>query len=311
MIEIFGKVLPFLLFCLVGIVARRLNIFTGNSLAQLKKLLTTIIFPCLVVDLLLFIELDFKHISLVIFMFTSLFLNYLVGLLVNRLPFLRMKELPLVCTTYCYGFLAAPLFLTMRGKGDLTELAIMGASNDLFIWIFFMAIVSFTYTSEKLSVKTVGKNFTSPAAIAMFLSLFLNLIGVDELIQTNRGLAIISNGIAEVGRLATPIILICIGYGFTCTLSELSRASKLIIARLVVTLSVAYALKPILNYFVPATPIFDFAFFTLAIMPPAYVMPVMIGVNDPDAERTLNAVIVISTVISVVAFAVFSMLNPA
>ena len=305
-IEIMLNVFPIILYCSLGMLCRRMKIVNDNAINQLKAMIMKVLFPCFLFTLFLFMKLEVRHIWVLLLMLLILTLDYLFGVLVNRLPFLRIKVLPLFTTAFCYAFLGIPLFTLMHGAENLKDFILLGIAHEAFVWIIYYVLVNMTYSKQRFSMDSVKHVVQSPTMVAIFFSVLLNLLGVGKWLESQWIFYSILQDFAKVGDIVSPLILICIGYSMTLKKEYMPLAVKLIIVRLVITLGVAYAVKPLYNLLVPATMITDASYFTWAILPPIFSMPIMAGsAMDPQEASKVNTATMLYTIVSLVLFIIY------
>ena len=161
--------------------------------------------------------------------------------------------------------------------------------------------------------KEIIKSFlSSPVVIAILASLFLNVVGAANLLYQ---LPITGGGMATLDflrNLTVPLILIIVGYGVKIDKEGLNEALVVILIRLGIMIPLAFVLNTyLIENYLHLERFFEIAFFTLLIMPPPFIVPLYASEKlDTEEKRYINNVLTIHTVISVVIFLVYFILNP-
>ena len=312
MLEVFTKVLPIFLYCTVGVVGRKTAILSQETINQIKKLVLNIIFPCLLFPLFLLMELNINHMGLVLLMMLILALDCVAGYFVNRLPFLRIKTLPLYCSAFSYASLGIPLYALMHGTENLPIFAVMGVGHELFVWLIYYSLVRFTLAKEKLNAKMVLSKLFTPVIVAILSGLLLNILGIGRWMQSQMLMQSLVDGVALVGALFAPLTLLCVGYNMRVNKKYVTKGMKLVVVRLLVTFSVAYALKPLYDMLVVPSSLTNAAFFTWAVLPPVYSYTLMMGEDVPEKDKAVvDTASILQTIINMGIFIGYHVIHAA
>jgi hypothetical protein len=112
--------------------------------------------------------------------------------------------------------------------------------------------------------------------------------------------------------LTIPLILIIVGYGVKIDQEGIREALTVIAIRLGIMIPLVLVLNTYLvRNSLHLGKFFEIAMFTLLIMPPPFIVPLYASEKlDTKEKRYINNVLTIHTVISVIVFLVYFILNP-
>jgi hypothetical protein len=109
-----------------------------------------------------------------------------------------------------------------------------------------------------------------------------------------------------------PLILMIVGYGIKINRSGLKDALLVVMIRLGVLIPLALFLNVhLMRNFMQLDRLFEAGLFTLLILPPPFIVPLYAHSNLGDEEKQyINNVLTIHTMISVVVFIIYFVMNP-
>ena len=310
MIDIIAKIIPVLALIVFGWYIRYGNIFKQCTIDDIKKVVINVALSAVLFITFLNMELrpEYFIISFVSFVFLNIF--YLVGFMVKRIKIINYSVTPFITSGFAFGLLGVPLFTTAFGAENLGKISILGIGNEFFVWGVFFTVLRMKYNNEKFSLETAKEIVTSPLMISIILGIIFNLAGLSIWFKENpfaNGLYITLEYLSD---LATPLILIIIGYGLKINKKYIKQSLKLTFLRIAVILTIGYAFKYFLvDYILPADKIFDYAYFTFLILPPPFATSIFIGkYSVKENEELANNTVVMSTLFCITAFILFLIL---
>ena len=311
MLEIFIKLIPLFVYCLIGYYCKKSGLFTDEGMNQIKKFITKILLSCMLFMLFIDMELTISHIGITVFIFCLNVILYFIGKLANKIPLLNNRIFPFYATSYCFGFLGIPLFTLLFGIENIDNFAIFGVGHELFVWSVFYFLIHMNYgSSETLSFKTLILCFKSPVLLSTIFALTLNLLGIGDFLINNTFFSSILSSFDTLGNIVTPLILINIGYSLSFEKNCIKEASKMIIARCIIVFAVGYALKPILDMFIVSTPISNAAYFIWLSLPPIYSYSVLASdYLSNNEQKTANTACMLHTIICVFVVTIYAIIN--
>ncbi len=111
-----------------------------------------------------------------------------------------------------------------------------------------------------------------------------------------------------MSKIATPLILIVIGYGLSFNKAYTKLTIIFVALRFVLILAVGYLFKFILiDHLIEFDQYMNYAYFTLLILPPPFSSSVLVGKygGEEDEVKLVNNITVVYTCLSIVTYIVY------
>ena len=176
-------ILPVLVMILLGMACKRLKLLDQNGINNMKLLVTQIMLPVAIFHALATAEYNKETGILVGIMFVMLVVSFSIGFLLRPLmPAERyQKYLPFMVSVYEGGSMAYPLYTSLCGAENLSQIAVLDIAGLLFGFSVYMGMLGQVENGEKIDP---GKLFSSairtPAFIASVLGIIAGLTGVAQ-----------------------------------------------------------------------------------------------------------------------------------
>ncbi len=314
MLEILERIIPIILLCCLGILLRYKKTFSEESIHNIKKLVINIALPAVLFKTFLVMEINREDVFLSIAIIILLLLFFIAGRSLNKISWLAHTLNPYLSTSFAYGLLGIPLFSIVFGEENLGVISIFGLGHELFVWLFYYTVLRLELTNKKINPLVWMGFFKSPIGISILLGVIINLLGLNSHFYTNHLLIGLCNTLTYIGSMATPLILITIGYGLKLKKSYLLLSLRFVVIRLVIVFDIGYLYKLlIINRIVILTPIFNYAYYTFLLLPPLFSLPIFLSKKEgtikdstkesgPSMEVLANHTIVLCTLISLIGF---------
>lgn len=306
--ELLAKVLPILILFGLGFIINKSKYLSKQTIDGFKKIVIDIALPSVL--FIAFINLDFRteHIGLTLSIFLLCIIMMIVGFLLKRIPGLNNPILPFVISGFTFGLLGIPLYSTVFGEKNLGSMAIMGIGHEFFIWFIYVAVMKFVINKERINLDTVKSFLTSPLIIAIVAGLGINILGFRHFFVDIPILEGIYLTIESMSKVATPLILIVVGYGLSFDKRYMKDTIIFVALRFILTLGIGYAIKLLLiDRIITFDVYMNHAFFTLLILPPPYSSSVLLskyGGKDEDVSLA-NNITVTYTCLCIVVYIVY------
>lgn len=242
-----------------------------------------------------------------IIIFITLCIQYALGYLINRIKALHHPVVPFITSGCTYGLLGLPLYAAIFGIENVGKISILGIGHEFFVWIIFYTGMRMYYKNEKISWEIGKELIKSPTIISITLGIVFNLLGLGDWLQSSSVSLGIYTTLQYLANLATPLILIIIGFGLNLQKRYMKESLKLLAIRMLVMLTVGYTVKFfIINRIMPADTLFDYAYFVFFIIPPPLSLPIFIGTySNKENEELANNTVVLNTIVSIALFITF------
>lgn len=262
----------------IGVVLSKKGWFGSNMSAVFSKLVMKVSLP---LYMLCQMEKDFTHDSLIriapdlILPFASIFLAYIVGLLVAKVLHIRQDRQGVFVTCFFIAntiFIGLPVNLALFGTQSVPSVMLYYMANTTMFWTFGVYHIVNDSQGGKgnmplFSMQTIKKVFSPPLmAFLIGLALVLANIKLPDFLLTS---------FQYVGNMATPLSLLVIGIEMAgISLSDVHWDRDVIgalVGRFLVCPACVLALLP----FIPVTPMSAQVFTMQASMPAMTQMTVV------------------------------------
>lgn len=208
--DVLEIVLPVLVMIILGMLCRKWKLLDQNGVNNIKTLVTNIMLPVAIFHALATAKYSGKIGTLVLIMFIMLLISFGVGFLLKRFmeePY--KKYLPFLVCIYEGGMMAYPLYTSLCGSENLSQIAVLDIAGLLFGFSVYMGMLGQTENGEKINAKSLFYSaLKTPAFIGTVLGIIAGLTGlINRLMDSSFGPGYLS---AEsiLTTAITPIILI-------------------------------------------------------------------------------------------------------
>jgi len=310
--QIINRVLPILLLIILGYWIRRTHFLSQGTIDDIKKLVINFALPSVLFISFLNIQLELKYLVLFIILFMLCMLLYWLGKFLKRQFNIQHTYFPFMTTGFEYGMLGISLFGAAYGLENIGYIAIVDLGHEIFIWSVFLALLLMQRDGIQDSKLLIKSFLKSPVSIAILLGILLNIMGVKGLLYQLPVTGALMETLKYLGGLTIPLILIIVGYGIKFDRLGFKDASLVVALRL----SILIPLALILIVYLFRGPLqlgkpFEAALFTLLILPPPFIVPLYIKPENIKDKHYVNNVLTVYTVVTIIIFTIFFILNPS
>lgn len=306
---VISKLMPVILIIILGWLLKKVKFITDDGSTLLKKLIVNIGLPS--VFFLSFLKMTISS-SLLIFIPGMFLLNILL-LFVGKAAakIIGGKYSPFLFTGFEYGMFAIAVFTAGYGVSSASYIAILDLGHELFIWFIFVTVILATSNKKKTAGETLQSFIRSPIIIAIVLGFVGNLLGLEQIINSNPVLLGVETTITMLMSLTAPLILLSIGAGLSLSRIGLTFALKVTAIRLPIVLILIFLInKFIIRQYLSLPFAYEAALFTLLIAPPPFIIPLYIGDNNKEEKGVINTTLTFYTLVSLVLFIIYFSFNP-
>lgn len=310
MIILIEKLIPVLLIILIGWVLRRKKMLSLEAMNGLKTIVFNVALPCILFLSFAQTTIESSYIVVVILVFAMCSVLYGIGtLLKNRVPNVFGSIFtPWFMSGFEFGMIGIALFTALWGLENLPTLMLIGLGHEFFSWFICIPYINYK-NSGTFSISSTIKNFfRTPAIIGIFGGLILNVTGLYGVIESFFWGGALFDAMISVSNMAVPLILIVIGYSLVLEKTNFKKMMIHIITKLTMVLSVGTIALMLIKALVgPIDPLFDIAFYSLLVLPPSYLVPVLVKDNEEE-RHFFSQTAVYYTIVSFGAFVVLMLI---
>lgn len=310
--EIINRVLPILFLIGLGYWIRRSHFLAESTVDDLRKIAVNIALPAVLFTSFLTIELKATYLVTFAVIFILCILLYGLGLLLKPRLGGGREYFPFLMTGFEYGMLGVSLFGSAYGLEQIGYIAIIDLGHEIFIWFVFLALLLVRRDGLTRSGELMGAFLRSPVVVAILAGLAFNLLGAEQFLINGPITGGIMATLGFLSNLVVPLILIIIGYGIRLDAGAIRETLPVIGVRLAILLPLAYLLNEyLIRGLLGLERGFQVALFTLLILPPPFIIPLYARADlAQDEKRLINNTLMVYTVVTIVIFSVYFVLNP-
>ena len=212
-IKVLEIVMPIFATIVLGVLAKRKNIFTEESNKGLQKFVMTYCLPCVLFNSCLTGKFAMESFTVMVTVVPLVFLSSLWAFKVRKTKY-PYHNLPQLFSSQETGMLGIPLFITLFGTAHAFRMGVLDVAQG-FVSIPMIAILS-TDTGKNPSVGYVLKKVVqSPLLIMSILGMILNMTGAIDVLNTIGIGGIITEVTGFIAQPISAVILFCVGYNFS------------------------------------------------------------------------------------------------
>lgn len=278
-------ILPVLVMILLGMACRRWKLLDQNGINNMKLLVTQIMLPVAIFHALATAEYNKETWILVGIMFVMLVVSFSIGFLLRPLMTERYRKyLPFMVSVYEGGSMAYPLYTSLCGAENLSQIAVLDIAGLLFGFSVYMGMLGQVEKGEKIDP---GKLFISalhtPAFIASVLGIIAGLTGVVEKLLAGPFAGTYTSVENILTTSITSIILLVVGFSIELDRSLLSPCIKTIVLRVLLQAAMIAGVLVAVHYIVGDHLLLNLAVITYMSSPATFSMQTFLKSEDGSA----------------------------
>ena len=304
--EVLEIVLPVLAMIILGILCRKWKLLDQSGVNNMKTLVTNIMLPVAIFHALATAEYSGKIGILVLIMFVMLLISFGAGFWMKRFmdePY--KKYLPFLVCIYEGGMMAYPLYTSLCGSENLSQIAVLDIAGLLFGFSVYMGMLGQTENGEKINAKSLFYSaLRTPAFIGTVLGIIAGLTRmITQLLDSPFGNCYLS--VENILTTAiTPIILIVVGYSMELAPELISPCLKTILLRVLQAVMIAGVLMAV-KYLVGGSRLLNLAVITYMSSPATFSMQTFLRKKESSAyASTTNSLYCVVSILVYITLAV-------
>jgi predicted permease len=310
MIALLEKLLPVLLTIMIGWALRKRKVISVQAMNELKNIIVNVALPCI-----LFLSfgktiLEAKYIIIVVLVFAMCAAFYSAGFFLKRkVPGVFGSIFtPWFMGGFEFGMIGIGLFAALWGSENLPMIMLIGLGHEFFAWFVCVPYIQYKNSGAFNLVDTMKNFMKTPVILAIFGGLFVNITGLYQLIQTFFWGRALFSAMTSISNITVPLILMVIGYSLVIEGSSAIKMALYIMAKIAVVLSVGTVTLVLIQLLAgPMDPFFRIAFYAFLILPPSYLLPVLVKDNEEE-RHFFSQTVVYYTIVSFAGYIVLMLL---
>lgn len=305
--EVLEIVLPVLAMIILGILCRKWKLLDQSGVNNMKTLVTNIMLPVAIFHALATAEYSGKIGILVLIMFVMLLISFGAGFWMKRFmdePY--KKYLPFLVCIYEGGMMAYPLYTSLCGSENLSQIAVLDIAGLLFGFSVYMGMLGQTENGEKINAKSLFYSaLRTPAFIGTVLGIIAGLTRmITRLLDSPFGNCYLS--VENILTTAiTPIILIVVGYSMELAPELISLCLKTILLRVLLQAVMIAGVLMVVKYLAGGSRLLNLAVITYMSSPATFSMQTFLRKKESSAyASTTNSLYCVVSILVYITLAV-------
>ena len=295
-------ILPVVLMLGIGIVCRKTGILKKGGIDGLKAAVVNIFLPAVLIKAFYQAEYTPRIAIVTVTMFLVCIAALSAGFGAKRLLRSKARTMPFLMTGFEAGMLGYALYALLFKT--VTPFATVDLGQVLFVFTVYFTLLN---KSEGGTLKSSLKAMlTSPVIVSIAAGVIVGVTGLGLRMAGTAAGDIVQNILDFISAPTAAVILIVVGYELELKKGALARAIAAVGMRLLImgvlcalTIFLVGLLTPV------GTPLL-WAFILMFLLPPPFVLPVF--VRSEDESAFVSASLSLSTLVSLVAFAVITII---
>ena len=300
---------PVLVMIILGILCRKWKLLNKNGIDSMKALVTNIMLPVAIFHALATSDYGAETAKLVGIMFIMLVVSFGIGFLMKPLMTENYRKyLPFMVSVYEGGSMAYPLYTSLCGQDNLSQIAVLDIAGLLFGFSIYMGMLGQTENGEKINVKNLAVSAVkTPAFIASVLGIIAGLTGVIKLLLASPAGGIYTSVESILTTALTAIILIVVGFSMELTPELFGPCVRTIVMRIVLQAVMIVCVLLAVHSFIGSNKLLDLAVITYMSAPATFSMQTFLKREDGSAYvSTTNSLYCIVSVVVYMILAFFT-----
>lgn len=300
---------PVLVMIILGILCRKWKLLNKNGIDNMKALVTNIMLPVAIFHALATSDYGAETAKLVGIMFIMLVVSFGIGFLMKPLMTENYRKyLPFMVSVYEGGSMAYPLYTSLCGQDNLSQIAVLDIAGLLFGFSIYMGMLGQTENGEKINVKNLAVSAVkTPAFIASVLGIIAGLTGVIKLLLASPAGGIYTSVESILTTALTAIILIVVGFSMELTPELFGPCVRTIVMRIVLQAVMIVCVLLAVHSFIGSNKLLDLAVITYMSAPATFSMQTFLKREDGSAcVSTTNSLYCIVSVVVYMILAFFT-----
>ena len=300
---------PVLVMIILGILCRKWKLLNKNGIDSMKALVTNIMLPVAIFHALATSDYGAETAKLVGIMFIMLVVSFGIGFLMKPLMTENYRKyLPFMVSVYEGGSMAYPLYTSLCGQDNLSQIAVLDIAGLLFGFSIYMGMLGQTENGEKINVKNLAVSAVkTPAFIASVLGIIAGLTDVLKLLLASPAGGIYTSVESILTTALTAIILIVVGFSMELTPELFGPCVRTIVMRIVLQAVMIVCVLLAVHSFIGSNKLLDLAVITYMSAPATFSMQTFLKREDGSAYvSTTNSLYCIVSVVVYMILAFFT-----
>ncbi|MDD2459093.1 MAG: hypothetical protein PHQ83_11380 [Eubacteriales bacterium] len=285
-LTLFLQVLPIILLISLGMLLRQTRFLKPETVEQLKQMVLSIGLPALLFQAFASTTLNQSYLAIVATVFVTCLVLLGAAILVLRLMKVDNPFAPALFTGFETGMIGYALYLAVFGQSEVFRLAIVDLGQVTFVFFVLVTYISRQNGNRPSGWQLIRSFLLSPVILAILLGILVSLTGLSTLLETTRGGQMVATTLQLLGNLTVPLITIAIGFELHLGRATLKAPLLAALVRILILFALATLInKVLIRDLLHLEPQFETALMTLFLLPPPFVIPILMREKRPEHRQ--------------------------
>ncbi len=306
--EALRTILPVMLMLFLGAVCRKTNLISRDGVQALKTVAVQIALPAVLLHTFAVTRYTLSDVLIPLMMFLICVIAWALGKTLG--PRLGMKSpfVPFLTTGFEAGMLGYALFTLLYGTDRVAEFARIDLGQVLFVFTLYKILLGREEGKKASPAQLFREMALSPIILAIAAGVLLGATGLYQALVPSGISGILDACTDFVSAPTAALILLAIGYDLVFRDIPWKATCSVIGLRLAIMAVLGGALIFVLKLLWPEMRI-EAAVILMFLLPPPFVLPVF--ATGTEERAYVSAALSVSTLVSIVGFALMAVLMPA
>lgn len=302
--EMLKALFPVLGMMLIGMFCRKSGLVSEKGIEDLKTLMTRIILPVAVFHALATAEYSLQLFGLVGLMLVFMILPFLLGYPLR--PVIGKsygRYTPFMVAVYEGGMMAYPLYASLCGSENLSQIALLDIAGVLFGFGVYMSLLALMENGKAPTMKQIVTDaLHMPAFVGAMLGIAVGVSGLGKWLLGTPAGVLYSQTIGMITSPLSAMILVVVGYCIVPRKEMLRPCLKTIALRMILQAVMILGMLAAVHHFIGTSRELDLAVILYMSAPATFSMQAFI--KDPDAGAYVSTTNALYCFVSVAVYAV-------
>ena len=304
--DVLVAVIPVLVMITIGVLCRHAHLVSRVGVTDLKQIVVKIMLPVAIFQALGTAEYTVQTIAIIAMFLAVIIISFLAGFGLRyfiKPP--QRKYVPFLVSVYEGGMMGYPLYTSLCGAENLSNIALLDIACLLFGFSVYMGLLQQTETGERFNGKVlILSALKNPAFLTTVLGIVVGATGLlNALLTTSFGeVYSVVQSIVTAGLSA--LVLLMIGYDFSLSVHLIVPCLKTIACRVVLQAALAVCMIAATHALFGPNRLLDIAIIMLMAAPAPFSMQSYLKTEDGgNYVSTVNSLYCVVTIIVYIVLA--------
>lgn len=299
------KFIPVFILILLGSLIRKGKLLKSSTVQDFKTIIINISLPAILFQTFAKTQFEIRYTLIFLTVFLICLIMLILGIGFSKRLSQGNSYYPALFSGYETGMLGYALFSAFFGVENVYKIAIFDIGQVLFVFFVLVNFLRKKNGTNASSRQIVLGFIKSPVILAIIAGIIFSSTGLTDYVEKFQINDSFVTVFTIVGNLTEPLICITIGYELSINLKNILKPFLTVLLRMLLMLAAAFLMNELLVVrLLGLDRGFGVALYTLFILPPPFVIPIIMKQNADKERKDILSVMSIHIVVTLIAFLV-------